>query len=322
MKLCLLLLSGFFLNQNVAFHLEFFRTTGLFVFKMADLEDKILKKNVPGRYSTFWHEEHNVKNQNEYSSHHIHHELLLNENKTFRESNQVATNKSSVNTGIKGILSDYRSHQDDMKLRNKKQLATKMDEYLRVARGSELKLGEQSISISSITKADGDNNHDGASDSDSEFNADDSILSSYRFRRFQELRQVFSFPSFGYITELQDADEFSQVIDDADSRVYCIFHLYDNSVAQSKLMNEHIKQIARTLNHCRFFRIEVIKLFEFPFDACGLPSLLVYKNGVEVANLTPITERFENPIKNGYRFTVEDIEKVLIDIGVCDDVNL
>lgn len=289
---------------------------------MADLEDKILKKNVPGRYSTFWHEDHNVKQQNEYSSDHIHHELMLNENKTFLESNRVARNKTSVNTGIKGILSDYRTHQDDMKLRNKEQLATKMHQYLRVARGSELKPGEQSISISSITKADGDKNHDGTSDSDSEFNIDDSILSSYRSRRFQELRCVFSLPSFGNITELQDADEFSQVVDDTDSRVYCIFHLYDKSVAQSKLMNEHLVQIARTLNHCRFFRVEVNKLFEFPFDTCGLPSLLVYKNGMEVANLTPITERFETLIENRYRFTVEDVEKVLMDIGVCDDLNL
>jgi hypothetical protein len=59
-------------------------------------------------------------------------------------------------------------------------------------------------------------------------------------------------------------------------------------------------------------------LFDFPFDPYGLPSLLVYKNGVEVANLTPVTERIENAKKNGYRFTVEDVEKVLRDVGVCD----
>ena len=289
---------------------------------MTDLEDKILKKNVSGRFSTFWQDEHNSNDQHECSSSdYTHHELVRGERKTSNQSNRASTNKS-INTGIKGILSDYRSHREDIKLRNEILLTNKIDEYHRLARGSELKPGEQSLSISATTKADNKTKHGNTSDSDSDIEIDEDILSSYRSKRFQHLHQVQSFSYFGYITELQDANEFSATIDNADSRMYCIFHLYDNSVEQSKLMNEHMIQLARNLNQCRFFRVDVSKLFDFPFDPYGLPSLLVYKNGVEVANLTPVTERIENATKNGYRFTVEDVEKVLRDVGVCDNATI
>jgi hypothetical protein len=285
---------------------------------MTDLEDKILKKNVPGRFSTFWKDENDSENENESAaSDYAHHKMFQSDIKISSQSNRVHINRS-VNTGIKGILTDYRNHQEDIKLRNEKLRAGKIEEYHRTARGPELKYGEQSISISSTINTNDKGNHTDISDSDSDIELDEGVLSSYRSKRFQHLHQVQSFPSFGHITELQDANEFSEVIDDTDSRVCCIFHLYDNSIARSKLMNEHIIQLARNLNHCRFFRIEVSALFDFPFDPCGLPSLLVYKNGVEVANLTPVTERIENAVEYGYRFTVEDVEKVLRDVGVCD----
>ena len=75
------------------------------------------------------------------------------------------------------------------------------------------------------------------------------------------------------------------------------------------LLNRHLEVLAQNMNHCRFFQMKVTDVKQ-NFDPVGLPVVLIYRGGNEVANLTPITEHIPSWIPGGM-FTMKDIEYVL-----------
>ena len=295
---------------------------------MTDLEEKFLKKNVPGKYSQWadyqdddeprrciddgGDEEDEQQQQHELDS-----GALDNKHNAYQRNSN--TNKQGQNTGVKGILSDYRESKHNEKLENEQKQIERSDAFRRATEGSILNPGEQSISIAAeIQKKKEEGRPGGESDSesdDSDFLDDDEFLQSYRHTRLLQMEQekLNAHPIYGSVTEVDSLIKFADIIDQADSRVYCIFHLYNNSIPCCRLMNEHLQHIAKDIGTCRFFRLEACKVKE-NFDSVGFPCVLIYQGGKEVANLTPITEMMESSGRD--RFTIEDVKAVLMSYGI------
>lgn len=300
---------------------------------MTDLEEKFLKKNVPGKYSQ-WTEYQNDEPRRSIDDddddegeirHAFDTDVLDNNHDTCQiNSDKYARTQAQhgSNTGVKGVLSEYRVSKQFENLQFGQEQFKRNDAFRRATGGCTMQPGEASISIAAgiqHCKDDKDDRERGEEDSssdDSDFLDDDEFLQSYRQTRLLQVKQeqMITYPSFGFITEVDSIILFSDFIEEADSSVYCIFHLYDNSIPCCRLMNEHLERIAKEMDYCRFFRLEACKVKE-NFDHIGFPCILVYQGGKEVANLTPITEGMEPSLRE--RFTIEDVESVLLFCGVC-----
>uniref|UniRef100_A0A7S2WLX9 Phosducin domain-containing protein n=1 Tax=Eucampia antarctica TaxID=49252 RepID=A0A7S2WLX9_9STRA len=109
--------------------------------------------------------------------------------------------------------------------------------------------------------------------------------------------------------------QFSEIIDDTDPRVWVIIHLYESNIPSCRLMNDHLLELAQTMNYCRFLRLQASSTQLI--DPVGLPSILMYRGGKLEANLTPITEHLpETSFRSKKdRFTVDDVRWVLESSG-------
>lgn len=276
---------------------------------MADLEETILKQNIPGKYST-WRgyesedEESNSSDELQQSP--------LDLTKPTQQLPDSYTDTQSAKTGVKGVLSDHKAVKNFEKLKLEQEHAEQWDALKQATEGTTLQPGEQSISIA-FQKSQ-KQQHDSDSDSDDSDFLDDDFLESYKQQRIQQLQaQENSIPRFGTVLELNSLLDFSNEIDETDPSVFCIFHMYQDDVSCCRLMNEHLERIARDLDYCRFFRLKA-SIVKEDFDHVGFPCVLVYKAGTEIANLTPITISMEIADRN--RFTAEDVKVVLQSKGV------
>ena len=287
---------------------------------MTDLEERFLKKNIPGKYSTWseYNEDSDDKERESDREENCDQNGLNIREEEHRISKLSIDGGKGPNTGVKGVLNDRRKAKAFQSLKMAQDECDRQEAFRRATEGSVLKPGEQSISIASIQQRSIEkiqNASDSDSDSDLFDEYDDEFLLSYREKRLSEMKQMRSYPTFGDVTEVNSAIKFSELIDESDSSVYCVFHLYNDSVPCCRLMSEHLEQIARNLDYCRFFRLEVSKVKK-NFDPIGFPCILVYRAGQEIANMTPITKQFDSSNKVGGRFTVEDVEAVLATCGV------
>lgn len=293
---------------------------------MTDLEERILKKNVPGKYSQWtdhYYEEDKVPRRQgiDESKESAIHNFQLDD----IERNNARDGRTRHNTGVKGILSDRRRAKELEKINMQEEQLERKALWERMTCGSVLDIGEQSMSIAFEKQQQQQKNlkrelyqsHPDDVDSD-DTEDDDDYFTMYRQKRLSELMQQRSLPSFGFVTEIGSANQFSAMIDEADQKTFLIFHLYDSRVPCCRLMNDHLDQIARDWESCRFFRMKVSNVKDV-FDPIGFPCILVYRDGEEVANLTPIVES-----ENRDRFTVEDIQEILMQscglrnsMGVC-----
>jgi hypothetical protein len=290
---------------------------------MTDLEERILKKNVPGKYSQWTdHEEDKapsrIDDNDDNDSKEESSVFPYDENFQLDiiHSDKAQYERPMHNTGVKGILSDRCRAKELERIMMQEEEYKKEALWKRMTSGSVLDVGEQSISISfqiqqekNIKKDIHHSDSDSYSDSDC-FDQDDGekddFFNVYRQKRLSDLLEESSLPRFGCITEVYSAIKYAEFIDEADLRTFLIFHLYDSKVPCCRLMNEHLDQIARDMEYCRFFRIKVSKVKKM-FDPIGFPCILLYRAGKEVANLTPIVE-----FEDRDRFTVQDVEEILM----------
>jgi len=267
---------------------------------MTNLEDRILKRNIPGKY-TSWDDDNDNNSDGE--------DECLNSSKYCSSDTPKVAGKtlsSSRNTGVKGVLFDYREAQS---------------------------AGEPTSAKEGIAKS---NKDEDISDDDE----DQIFLESYRERRLLELQHNSSnssvnanvstkmkWPVFGEILELRNVLQFAETIDESDKRVHCIYHLYESNIASCHILNNYLEHMARKMDYCRIFRLRA-SLVKPNLDQIGFPSVLVYRGGDLEANLTPITEHLPKPTsterggrRNYCPFTQEDVERLMESLGVVKPDN-
>lgn len=131
---------------------------------------------------------------------------------------------------------------------------------------------------------------------------EDDDLKYFRDKRLLELRNnTRQQRVFGSLTTIT-ADEYANVIDEEWENIPVIVHLYDNSISTCKLLDDHLRGLSNKYSLAKFVRVSADEL---EFDLVESPAILVYKNGILIANLVRIIDEVSK------RFDIDEIEDIL-----------
>eukprot|EP00568_Trieres_chinensis_P012997 CAMPEP_0183299498 /NCGR_PEP_ID=MMETSP0160_2-20130417/6221_1 /TAXON_ID=2839 ORGANISM="Odontella Sinensis, Strain Grunow 1884" /NCGR_SAMPLE_ID=MMETSP0160_2 /ASSEMBLY_ACC=CAM_ASM_000250 /LENGTH=327 /DNA_ID=CAMNT_0025461753 /DNA_START=18 /DNA_END=1001 /DNA_ORIENTATION=+ len=283
---------------------------------MADLEDRFLRRNIPGRYSQWDEDDHDEIERDGESDGEP--ERLPTNSGTDAAPPRHEPRPGRHNTGVKGVIADRRAHKEEEAYRRNLEQAERRDMLDRAVRGSEMGFGETSLSLSAAQdrrRRELASREDGSSDSGGESSDSDeneNFMRRYRNRRLEELRAASLPPVYGEIKEVSP-DEFSRAVDDSDPRTSLVVHIYEFSVPECAVLNLHLESLARSLPHTRFLRLRA-SVAGLSADPVGLPSVLIYRGGKLLHNLTPITESLPLP-----RFREKEVQELLESCGVGDN---
>ena len=301
----------------------------LFLQSMGDLEDAFLKKNVPGRYSSWTEENDDDKQRNDddddenndndvsdSEDDEYYFEGLPTNNSPTSSSNmqqeeQQPQLRPSGNTGVKGVLADYReAKQQEQSMKEKERLDEL--EALYQATHPAMRRAEDCI-IST-------NNNNDTNDRDNDsYDEDDDFLKRFRNQRLSELKQqqqqqrsTTSFPPkalFGSLTSVTP-EEYVKLVDNMNNinidDYYLIVHLYESSIQQCQILHSTLDKLASSWmeHHVQFIEVDALDA-NSNLDTICLPAILIYKRGELIHNMV----RFTDDLPRGY--DVEDVRKVL-----------
>ena len=139
-------------------------------------------------------------------------------------------------------------------------------------------------------------------------------MNEYKAKRIMELALLASRPRFGAFTEI-NVDDYVKCIEDEDSDVYVIVHLYESYNEASRLVNEFLSQLAPKYPFTKFVRI-VASQADDRFDEIALPTLLIYRGGELEMSLLRITDEIDGWSHSGH-CDLESFEEYL-----CNKIKL
>ena len=283
---------------------------------MGDLEEDFLKKNVPGRYSS-WADE----NEDRPSRHATSDETGNNDNASDSDDDDYYFDglpnatapldsqrdpsqphqplRPSGNTGVKGVLADYREAQQQEQLRKEEERLESLRAFQRATRPG--------------CRADDTNrnNNDNASEDDSSHldDSDDEFIKKFRHQRLTQLQQNQSAapssslpPTFSLLTSVSP-EEYVQLVDSIDPRVFLVVHLYEASIQHCRMLHSTLEKVAQSMDWAKFIQVQALEASP-TLDTICLPALLVYKRGELVHNLVRFME-----------FNPEDVMDTLEGLG-------
>lgn len=280
---------------------------------MGDLEDKFLKQNVPGRYSS-WTDDADDKN---CPRHQEDQQSCCNSDDDddseddefyFRDlppTAQQATMplRSTGNTGVKGVIADYKEAQREEQLQKAED---RLDNIQRLQRATQpaIRPRDNALDEKKTQQPGIDSDSDDDDDED-----DDEFLKKFRMQRIAQLKEKSNaLPTFGTLSS-KSPEDYVQLVDDMDPRVFVIVHLYEPSIAASRMLHSALDKVAQTMEHAKF--IEVNALDANPnLDLICLPAILIYRGGELVQNMIKFTDGLPKA------FTVEDVKEALEVAGV------
>ena len=281
---------------------------------MSTLEDAFLKKNVPGRYSS-WADNDDDRRAgddlddasnadiSDSEDDEYYFEGLPPNSSTTTASTQQSQLRPSGNTGVKGVLADYREAKRIEQLTKDEERKDRLEALHRATRpavSDRISNGRKDVI--------NDKNDSGDSELD---DSDDEFLQQFRSQRLAQLQSTStSHPTFGSLTQTSPED-YVTLVDTVDPQVFLIVFLYEPSILQCRQLQSILEKVAPSMNYAKF--IEVNALDANPnLDTICLPAILIYKQGKLVHNLV----RFTDDLPKGYG--VDEVRNVFERIGVVD----
>lgn len=136
----------------------------------------------------------------------------------------------------------------------------------------------------------------------------DEFLKEYLKKRMDEMsRKLNDLPKFGKLIELSN-EMFLNEIDKENKNVTIIVHIYDQKIAECKLMNECLEKIAQDYQIVKFCKVKSSEInLSDKFRKTGCPALLIYKNAELIGNFVRMNDEF------GDEFCSSDIENFLLE---------
>ncbi|KAL7534975.1 hypothetical protein ACHAXR_006185 [Thalassiosira sp. AJA248-18] len=275
---------------------------------MGDLEDAFLKKNVPGRYSSWTDnnddkriEDDNDNVSNDDSEDDDYYFQGLPSKPPPLSPASYQQQRPSGNTGVKGVLADYREAQQHEQLRKEEE---RLDRMKVLHRATHPAVSDRIASSNDDNKSKMiDNNDD--DDSDLDDGSDDEFLKQFRNQPTP--------PTFGSMTSASP-EEYVQLVDTIDPHSYLIVHLYESSIQQCRMLHSSLERVAQCMDYAKFVQVNALEANP-NLDTICLPALLIYQGGVLVHNLV----RFTDGLPSGRGFGVEEVREVLErTLGVVD----
>lgn len=287
---------------------------------MVDLEEAILKQNVPGKYTSWTGEDSDRRQEaaldscsdddSEDDEFYFKDLPPMMTSSSQQQQQQAATTmplRPSGNTGVKGVIADYKEAKREEQLQKAEERLENMKRLQRATQpairpreesnGSEMKLG----------------NNDSESDDGNEYDdIDDEFVKQFRMQRLAQLQNKSNSTQcpkvFGTLSS-KTPEEYVELIDDIDPHVFVIVHLYEPSISESRMLHAALDKVAQIMEYANF--IEVHALAANPnLDLISLPAILIYKGGTLVHNMIKFTDGLPKA------FTVNDVKESLESVGV------
>ncbi|CAM9940217.1 unnamed protein product [Phaeothamnion confervicola] len=290
---------------------------------MADLEEQLLKKNIPGKYSwwdpdddevgpnarTDWLDPDASDPEQDMSE--------VDRQRKFVEADvpepvrrsimageaerQRGVAKTAAKTGPKGVLNDYRAAKAAESAQRQMDREYREAALRRIAEGCRIPVEDPLAAVAA----------DAASAAEEE--AEDEFLRRNRATRLAQLRAAADRPQFGAVREV-DRSEFVGAVDAVDARTHVVVHVYEPYVRACQRLNRHLELLCRRLPEvtlsirsfafgfafcclhpsCFAFSVKFLRLLstaaDADYDPVALPTLLVYRRGEVVACVTRITD--------------------------------
>lgn len=282
---------------------------------MADLEETILKVNIPGRWSK--HTD-NVDNYNNDADNSDNDDGIDDNVETFSKESEMLEYardlsnseipesvkqtilaerycKGKAKTGVKGVLEDYRMA---MKLEDAQKDADELfrnNVISRMVNGYIIKSDDLDHQQQIEQQYDNNNNDD--DDNDDELFDDDNFMQEFRKKRLQELKSNnMPTQNFGSVIDA-DVDTFINEVDNVDKNIIVIVHLYDPDVHTCLRLNKILEEICETMINIKFVRMQTT------IDKVALPIINIYKGGEVITVIAAIAAE----LGTNY-FTKEDIQ--------------
>lgn len=286
------------------------------------IEDKLLKKNIPGKHS--WWEKDGDEDREmarafdpdaadpQCCAADNSDGALIEEQRQLamagvpeplRHAHAAQRLREKGNTGVKGVLKDYREWRDNEN--ETQRLEQELRNYLlmRVARGAERSV-EDSQAIAEAAAAAAQQLDDSDEDDDGD---DDEFMEEYRAARLRQLQAAASKPIFGSIREVSAADYLEEV-DGVDPRVSVVVHLYEPYIGACQKMNRALELLARRYPGVKFLRMLADQCRQATgqvYDHVGLPTLVVYRAGETISAHVRVQDELSET------FGADDVEWLL-----------
>lgn len=276
---------------------------------MGDLEDKFLKQNVPGRYSS-WTDEADDKNcprhqEEQQSCCNSDDDDSEDDEFYFRDLPPTAQPAATMplrptgNTGVKGVIADYKEAKREEQLQKAEDHLENMQRLQRATQPA-IRPRDNALDDKKIQQLDCDSDDD---------DDDDEFLKQFRMQRIAQLKEKSNAsPTFGTLSS-KCPEDYVQLVDEIDPRIFVIVHLYEPSIAASRMLHSALDKVAQTMEYAKF--IEVNALDANPnLDLICLPAILIYRGGELVNNMIKFTDGLPKA------FTVQDVKEALEVAGV------
>ncbi|XP_076809495.1 phosducin-like protein [Clavelina lepadiformis] len=211
------------------------------------------------------------------------------------EINSSARRKSSVQTGPKGVIRDWRHYK---KLESEEREKTALER-------------KQLINKLSLTCDPKKDSNEDLDENDQEF------LQLYNKKRMLELQQKFASRwvgiTFGKLKELTGKN-YVEEIENEKRFVTIIIHIYDESIPACEAMTGCLHILAAEYRTVKFCQIEASEArLSHGFKEKGLPALLAYKNNLIIGNFVHVSDTLSDD------FYATDVEKFLNSYGLLPE---
>lgn len=144
--------------------------------------------------------------------------------------------------------------------------------------------------------------------------SDSRMLDEYRKKRVQELKEKVARERFGELTEIVK-DEWVREVTECSESCAVVTHLYQDSLIDCQVMDEHLRKLAPKFKYVKFLRIKSDQAIE-NWPEKNLPSLFIYTNGALKTQLMTLNAL------GGKSCSAEDLEWYLVCQGIITDSEL
>lgn len=140
---------------------------------------------------------------------------------------------------------------------------------------------------------------------------DEEFLNFYKQKRLQQLQELTSKSKFGTVYPITKP-EYNEEVTGASADNYVFLHMTLSSALQSRILSAHMQQLSRKFPEIKFCEIPATRCVEnYPESNC--PTIIVYHKKNVLKQYVTLMQLGGNDCK------VDDIEKVLVDVGAVDD---
>ncbi|KAJ2490653.1 hypothetical protein IWW37_002940 [Coemansia sp. RSA 2050] len=218
------------------------------------------------------------------------------------KDSMLAVSHDGPQTGVKGVVADYRHAQREERQRKKQEAAAAQAAYADAVamRSTEDSSGGQTI----WTKDDARSKTDNSDDDD-----DERFFEEYRRKRMAELSRAAEQSQARVLTDATP-EKYVKIVDqmaDSDAPVAIILV---NDSAVSRRLESFIRAAAPKYAHTTFVRVQAADCGFV--DADLVPIVLVYRHGELESNLVRVVDRFQDHASFELRDVVKLLDGVLL----------